>query len=156
MSLRHISWFKVCWCTAINYMDPALHISHQSNILRQLYRSFLPHIKVNRNFLCVIILISPDFRGLGLKNLELEKRNWINVTPNLSLGLWYYRFKYSSSQHGIFAIRSRQNITSFQQAFLAIHSTSYPWTVHVSRGISRHLPTINHRHFFNCPQSFVS
>ena len=65
---------KVHWWPSIKHMAPTLHISQQSNMLRQFHRSLLPRVKFNRNFSCVLIPISLDFGGLGLKTMELEQR----------------------------------------------------------------------------------
>ena len=53
--------YKECWWSAIKYVSPSLKFFQQSSMLIQFHHSLLPQIKVNRNFKCALIPISPDF-----------------------------------------------------------------------------------------------
>ena len=64
--------YRVCWQPIIKHVDPTLHLSQQSKIIKQFRRILLPCIKVNRNFPCAVIPIALAFGGLGMKIMELE------------------------------------------------------------------------------------
>ena len=54
-------------------MSSLISLPIRSNLLGSFYRKLLPRLKVNRNFLVIIVIAPESIGGLGLPSIETQQ-----------------------------------------------------------------------------------